>query len=80
MITVKMTNRLFYENIEHELSFPKCWQVDGLENLGLNNLDLTPNQIHQRVGHPIDCLISKSEAGICMVPYGAIQHMKQPEV
>jgi lactate racemase len=54
MKTVKVPSRLWYENVERELSFPDRWQVDDLASPGLAKPALTPEQIRQRIEQPLD--------------------------
>ncbi len=52
MKTVKVPSRLWYENIERELSFPDRWQVDELTAPGLEKPGLSPAQIRTASSTP----------------------------
>ncbi len=53
MQTVKIPSRLWYENQERELTFPDRWQVDNMTSPGMEKSALTPEQIRERVEHPV---------------------------
>jgi len=54
MKTVNVPSRLWYENRERELSFPDRWQVDNLTSPGLEKPGLTPEEIRERIEHPVE--------------------------
>lgn len=54
MKKVNVPCRLWYENIEKELSFPERWQVENLTSPGLEKPGLTPDEIRERVECPIE--------------------------
>jgi len=54
MKKISIPSRLWYENEERELIFPDRWEVDNLNPPGFDRPGLTPEQIRERVDHPIE--------------------------
>lgn len=54
MKKVSVPSRLWYENAERELTFPDRWEVDNLTSPGLEKPGLLPDQIRERIDHPVD--------------------------
>jgi nickel-dependent lactate racemase len=54
MKTVLIPSRLWYENKERELTFPDRWDVDNLTSPGFDKPGITPEEIKDRVEHPIE--------------------------
>ena len=54
MKTVNVPARLWYENKERELTFPDRWQVDNLTSPGLEKPGLSPEEIRERIEHPVE--------------------------
>jgi len=51
---VSIPSRLWYENQEWELTFPDRWEVDNLTSPGFDRPGLSPDEIKDRVDHPIE--------------------------
>jgi nickel-dependent lactate racemase len=56
MQRISIPSRLWYENREWELTLPDCWQVDNLNSPGFEKPGLTPEQIREKIEHPIQGL------------------------
>ncbi len=56
MKKISIPSRLWYENKEWELTFPDRWEVDNLTSPGFDKPGLSPNEIKDRVDHPIEGL------------------------
>jgi len=54
MKTVQIPSRLWYENKEQELTFPDRWDVDNLTSPGFDKPGLSPEEIKDKVEHPIE--------------------------
>ncbi len=54
MKTISVPSRLWYENTERELNFPDRWDVTDLCASGLSKPGLSPEQIKDKLEHPID--------------------------
>ena len=54
MKKINVPSRLWYENRERELEFPDRWQVDNLTSPGLEKPGLTPDEIRERIEHPVE--------------------------
>lgn len=54
MKTVSIPSRLWYENEERELTFPDRWDVDNLTSPGFDKPGLSPEEIGNKVAHPIE--------------------------
>ena len=53
MKTVLVPSRLWHENTERELTFPDRWDVTDLTSPGFDKPGLSPEQIRDKVDHPI---------------------------
>jgi nickel-dependent lactate racemase len=53
MQRVPIPSRLWYENIEWDLTFPDRWQVDNLNPPGFDKPGLSSEQIREKVEHPL---------------------------
>ncbi|MCE5274454.1 MAG: lactate racemase domain-containing protein [Syntrophaceae bacterium] len=53
MKTVLVPSRLWHENTERELTFPDRWDVTDLSSPGFDKPGLSPEQIRDKVDHPI---------------------------
>ncbi|MDI6754300.1 MAG: lactate racemase domain-containing protein [Thermodesulfobacteriota bacterium] len=53
MQKVSIPSRLWYENKEWELTFPDRWQVDNLNPPGFEKPALNPEQIREKIEHPL---------------------------
>ena len=53
MKTVLVPSRLWHENTERELTFPDRWDVTDLTSPGFDKPGLSPEQIRDRVDHPV---------------------------
>jgi nickel-dependent lactate racemase len=53
MKTLSVPSRLWYENIEREISFPDRWQVSDLTSPGFNKPGLSPEQLRKKIESPI---------------------------
>lgn len=53
MKRVSIPSRLWFENEEREVTFPDRWEVDNLTSPGFDKLGLTPEQIREKIDHPI---------------------------
>jgi len=53
MQSISVPSRLWYENRERNLTFPDRWQVDNLNPPGFDKPGLSPEQIRERVEHPL---------------------------
>jgi len=51
---ISIPSRLWYENEEWELTFPDRWEVDNLTSPGFDRPGLSPDEIKDRVDHPIE--------------------------
>ncbi len=54
MKTVSIPSRLWYENKERDLTFPDRWDVDNLTSPGFDKPGLSPEEIEDKVEHPIE--------------------------
>lgn len=54
MKTVSIPSRLWYENEERALTFPDRWDVDNLTSPGFDTPGLSPEEIKDKVAHPIE--------------------------
>lgn len=54
MQKISVPSRLWYENQERELTFPDHWEIDNLDSPGFNKPGLTPQEIRERIDHPIE--------------------------
>jgi lactate racemase len=54
MKKINVPSRLWYENSERELQFPDRWRVDNLTSPGLEKRGLTPDEIRERIEHPVE--------------------------
>jgi nickel-dependent lactate racemase len=54
MKKVLIPSRLWYENRERDLTFPERWQVDNLTSSGFDKPGLSPDELRERVEHPIE--------------------------
>jgi nickel-dependent lactate racemase len=54
MKKISIPSRLWYENKERELTLPDRWQVDNLNSPGFDKPGLTPQEIKNRVDHPLE--------------------------
>ncbi len=54
MKKVSLPSRLWYENTERELTLPDRWQVDNLTPCGFDKPELSPDQIKEKIHHPLD--------------------------
>ncbi len=54
MKKISIPSRLWYENKEWELTFPDRWQVDNLNPPGFEKPKLAPEQIREKIFHPIE--------------------------
>jgi lactate racemase len=52
--TVSIPSRLWYENTERLLAFPERWDIDNLTSPGFDKPGLTPEEIRNRVDHPVE--------------------------
>ncbi|MBM4330163.1 MAG: DUF2088 domain-containing protein [Deltaproteobacteria bacterium] len=53
MKKISIPSRLWYENKEWELTFPDRWQVDNLNPPGFEKPALNPEQIREKIEHPL---------------------------
>jgi len=51
---VLIPSRLWYENEEWELDFPDRWEVDNLTSPGFDKPGLSPEDIQDKIEHPIE--------------------------
>jgi len=56
MKTVSVPSRLWYENVEKEISFPDRWDVDVLSSPGLDRPPLSAEEIRDRILRPVEGL------------------------
>jgi lactate racemase len=54
MKKISIPSRLWYDNKEWELTLPDRWEVDNLNPPGFDNPKLTPEQIREKIDHPIE--------------------------
>ena len=54
MKKISVPSRLWYENTERELIFPDRWDMTNLTSPGLDKPGLSPEQIRDKLEHPID--------------------------
>jgi nickel-dependent lactate racemase len=54
MKRISIPSRLWYENKEWELTLPDRWEVDNLNPPGFDKPKLTPEQIREKIDHPIE--------------------------
>jgi nickel-dependent lactate racemase len=54
MKTISVPSRLWYENVERELTFPDRWDVSNLTSPGFDKPGLSPEQIKNKIDSPID--------------------------
>ncbi|HOO47215.1 MAG TPA: lactate racemase domain-containing protein, partial [Deltaproteobacteria bacterium] len=54
MIKISVPSRLWYENQERELSFPRRWEVDNLTSDGFEKPGLSAQEIRSRVREPVE--------------------------
>jgi nickel-dependent lactate racemase len=54
MKKISIPSRLWYENKEWELTFPDRWEVNNLNPPGFDKAKLTPEQIKEKIDHPIE--------------------------
>ncbi len=54
MKKISIPSRLWYDNKEWELTLPDRWEVDNLNPPGFDNPKLTPEQIREKIYHPIE--------------------------
>ena len=54
MKKISIPSRLWYENKERKLTFPDRWEVDNLNPPGFDKPRLIPEQIRERVDHPVE--------------------------
>ena len=53
MKRISVPSRLWYENIERELTFPDRWDVANLTSPGFDKPGLSPEQIREKIEHPM---------------------------
>jgi nickel-dependent lactate racemase len=53
MRTLSVPSHRWYENRERELTFPDRWEVDNLTSPGFNKPGLSPDEIKDKIEHPI---------------------------
>ena len=54
MTAIRVPSRRWYENKEREISFPDRWSVDNLSSPGLEKPGLSPEEIKERLEHPVE--------------------------
>ncbi len=54
MKKIGIPSRLWYENRERELEFPDRWRIDNLTSPGLEKRALRPDEIRDRIEHPVE--------------------------
>lgn len=54
MQKISVPSRLWYENQEAELTFPDRWEVHNLDSPGFQKPGLTPQEIKERIDHPLE--------------------------
>jgi len=54
MKSVRVPSRLWYENVERELTFPQEWEVDELTSPGLEKKGLSREEIEKKIATPIE--------------------------
>lgn len=54
MKTIRVPSRRWYENTERELTFPDRWEVFNLTSPGMDKPDLSPEEIREKIEHPVD--------------------------
>ncbi|MBL7174912.1 MAG: DUF2088 domain-containing protein [Desulfobacteraceae bacterium] len=54
MKEISIPSRIWYENEEWELTLPDRWQVDNLNSPGFEKPGLMPEEIKEKVDHPIE--------------------------
>jgi nickel-dependent lactate racemase len=54
MKKISIPSRLWYENKEWKLTFPDRWEVNNLNPPGFDKPKLTPEQIREKIDHPIE--------------------------
>ncbi len=56
MKKISIPSGLWYENKEWNVTFPDRWEVDNLNPPGFEKVGLTPEQIREKIDHPIEGL------------------------
>jgi nickel-dependent lactate racemase len=54
MKRVSVPARLWFDNTERELTFPDRWEVTNLTSPGFENPGLSPDEIRERIEHPVE--------------------------
>lgn len=54
MQKISVPSRLWYENLERELTFPARWEIDNLNSPGFDKPGLSSQQIKEKIENPIE--------------------------